>query len=367
VKQAVSIVIGGIITLACLYFALRGIEWSHIQTELEAANYWLLIPMLLGTLVFFWLKALRWRWLLSSIKNIPTSEIFPVIMIGFMGNNVLPMHLGELMRIVVLARQQKIPDLAILTTVVLERVFDMMMILLLFSLGLLFCKIDFPMFKQAATGMAALAISGVVVLGSYIIWTDHVLGFMKRVMSWMFFLPVSFRQKIIQLFETAAHGLHVLKNPRLTLAITINSLVQWLLAVWFIQLALDMMHLYHPFTSSMVVMGSTAIGAAIPSLPGYFGTIQACFRAALEPMGVSESKAFAASLLYQLPQYVLVTAMGLWYLQRTGIKWGEFFSYQKQHEHDLAHTAADSIMMEQIAHVKPPVEQQEETPPPKTS
>jgi uncharacterized membrane protein YbhN (UPF0104 family) len=157
------------------------------------------------------------------------------------------------------------------------------------------------------------------------------LNVISTIINWIFFLPLSLRLKIIELMKTGADGLAALHNPRLVVAILINSFMQWLLMAWIIQLSLDAFHLELGFKSSLVVLGASAFGAAAPSVPGYFGTMQVCFKVALVPVGVSEDAAFAASLYYQLPSYVLVTGLGLYFLQLTGIRWSEFYKYNASH------------------------------------
>ncbi len=128
-------IIGFLITIGCLMIALWGIEWEQIQEGFQRANYSTL-PILMGLLFFvFWLKAIRWRLLLQPLRKLSTKEVVPSLMIGFMGNNVLPAHLGELIRIFVLGREFSLSKAAVFSSVVLERLFDMVVILLFCSLA----------------------------------------------------------------------------------------------------------------------------------------------------------------------------------------------------------------------------------------
>jgi uncharacterized membrane protein YbhN (UPF0104 family) len=89
-RHLLKLVIGILITIGCLVIALWGIEWEQIREGFQQANYFTL-PILLGLLFFvFWLKAIRWRLLLQPLRKFQTKEVVPSLMIGFMGNNVLP-------------------------------------------------------------------------------------------------------------------------------------------------------------------------------------------------------------------------------------------------------------------------------------
>ncbi len=86
------------ISLLFLYFALRGLQFGDVWEILEGANYWWLIPGVLIYLVGVIARAWRWHYLLRPIKSIPTTTLFPITAIGYMGNNIYPARAGEVLR-----------------------------------------------------------------------------------------------------------------------------------------------------------------------------------------------------------------------------------------------------------------------------
>ena len=70
-------------------------------------------------------------------------------------------------------------------------------------------------------------------------------------------------------------------------------------------------------------MGVTAFGVTVPSTPGFFGVIQYCFRISLQPFGLNMAAVLGASVYYHLTQYILVTATGLFFLSRMGLRLGD--------------------------------------------
>ena len=115
---------GVAISLIFLYFALRGLNIGDVWQTLEGANYWWLIPGVLIYLVGVIARAWRWHYLLRPVKSIPTTTLFPITAIGYMGNNIYPARAGEVLRAIVLKKFEDVPISASLATIVVERVFD---------------------------------------------------------------------------------------------------------------------------------------------------------------------------------------------------------------------------------------------------
>ena len=116
--------LGVLISVAFLWWALRGLRLADIWEVVRHARVVWLVP---GVAVYFlavWARAWRWHYLLRPLKAIPTRSMFPIVCIGYMGNNIYPARAGELLRAYVLRRRQAIPISASLATILVERVFD---------------------------------------------------------------------------------------------------------------------------------------------------------------------------------------------------------------------------------------------------
>ena len=116
--------IGILISAVFLYLALNTLHLSEFWQALQRANYWWLIP---GVAVYFvgvWVRAWRWHYMLRPLKKIPTATMFPIVTIGYMGNNIYPARAGEVLRAAVLKQREGVPISASLATVVIERIFD---------------------------------------------------------------------------------------------------------------------------------------------------------------------------------------------------------------------------------------------------
>ena len=136
-KQTVGILFGVAVSALCFWYSARNADWSEVKAGFATANYWTLPAILLLTFGFYWLKAQRWAMLLRPVMALSGKALFPPVMSGFAANNLLPAHLGELVRVAVVRQQFQVPVAAGLSTVVLERLFDVLAILLLFAAGLM--------------------------------------------------------------------------------------------------------------------------------------------------------------------------------------------------------------------------------------
>jgi uncharacterized protein (TIRG00374 family) len=130
--------IGIAISAVFLYLALRNLHLADVWAVARQAHYGWIIP---GVAVYFigvWARTWRWDYLLRPMKRVPLRRLFPVVVIGYMGNNVYPARAGELIRAYVLRRREDISVSASLATIIIERVFDGLVMLMFVFIGLPF-------------------------------------------------------------------------------------------------------------------------------------------------------------------------------------------------------------------------------------
>ena len=116
--------LGVFISVVFIWLALRGLRLDQFWQALQTANYWWVLPGVGVYFVAVWARAWRWHYLLKPIKEVPTSTMFPITTIGYMGNNIYPARAGEVLRAVVLKRRQGVSVSASLATIIVERTFD---------------------------------------------------------------------------------------------------------------------------------------------------------------------------------------------------------------------------------------------------
>src|SRR5206468_563912 len=113
-----------------LYIALQGQDLGNVWSTLAHANYFWIIPGIATYFLAVVARTWRWHYLLRSITPVSMRTLFPVVTIGYMGNNIYPARAGEVLRSYILKKRVGVPMSASLATVVVERLFDGVVMLL---------------------------------------------------------------------------------------------------------------------------------------------------------------------------------------------------------------------------------------------
>ncbi len=326
-----------------LWLGMRGIigdpqAMADLGRAFREADYRTLPIIFVVLFFFYWLKAWRWRLLLSPVGDYrPVKDLLSPIMIGFAFNNVLPARLGEFVRCLVFAKRSKQPLTVSISSVVLERVFDVIAVLLYLGIGLIFVPGVDPSIKTTAyilsAGSAVFVTCGLV----YVLWTKTFVTIFETILKSVPFLPHWFTDKICRMLEAGAQGLESLKNVRTLIAILVISLIKWGLNASLFWLSLKSFDITVSPAVALVVMGVVAIGVAAPSAPGFFGIIQACFVGVLMVVdpNLQQSSVFAASVYYHMSQYIPVTLIGLGLAVKEGLSIKEVEAAEERLEHAI--------------------------------
>jgi uncharacterized protein (TIRG00374 family) len=315
--------LGVVISLGFLYLALRGLQLGEVWGALQGAQYWWLIP---GVGVYFlgvWARAWRWHYLLRPVKAIPTRVMFPIVAIGYMGNNIYPARAGEVLRAVVLRRVEKVPISASLATIIVERIFDgvVMLAFVFLNLPRLTTMTDESGFignirSLTLWGAAVFALAlGVFLLAAMFPRQTERIGIQLITRL----LPQRFHTQALGLAARFMEGLASLRSPANALMVFLTSVVIWLFETgkyWFVMQAFPF---EVDFFTLMLMNGIVNLATTIPSAPGYVGTFDAPGIAILKAAGVAGPIAAGYTLVLHVALWLPITALGAYYFAREGI------------------------------------------------
>jgi len=141
-RRWIALAVGIVVSAVFLYIGLRDANLAAVWDIITRAHVLWLIP---GVVVYFlavWGRTWRWHYLLRPIKPISLSTLFPIVVIGYMGNNVYPFRAGEVIRAYILKRSENVTVTASLTTIVVERLFDGLVMLIFVFVALPFAHIE---------------------------------------------------------------------------------------------------------------------------------------------------------------------------------------------------------------------------------
>ncbi len=319
--------VGVLISAVFIWLALRGLQLQQFWQAVQSANYWWLIPGIAIYFVAVWARAWRWHYLLRPIKSVPTNSMFPITTIGYMGNNIYPARAGEVLRAVVLKRRQDVPISASLATIIVERIFDGVVML-----GFVFVNLPELARLTSSSGFVG-NIQQVAVIGTGV-FVGALLIFLLTAMfparsiliaGWFIdrLLPVRWRPRATQLMHRFLDGLASLRSPFSILMVFVTSVVIWLLETgkyWFV------MHAFNfsvSFFALMLMNGIVNLATTIPSAPGYIGTFDAPGIAVLIAYGVDQATAAGYTLVLHVALWLPITLLGAYFMTREGIHWSD--------------------------------------------
>lgn len=326
--------LGVFISIVFMYLALRGLRLGDMWQTLAGARYIWLLP---GVAVYFigvWVRAWRWHYLLRPIKAVPTRTMFPIVAIGYMGNNIYPARAGEILRAVVLKRREAVPVSASLATIIVERVFDGVVMLAFVFLNLpelarLTADSGFVGNIQTLALWGAAAFVGVLLAFLLAAMFPSVT---ERITRWSVarLIPERFREKVLAVGLRFLGGLESLRSPHEALMVFLTSLVIWLLETgkyWFV------MHAFNfqvSFFALMLMNGIVNLATTIPSAPGYVGTFDAPGIAVLKAYGVPGAIAAGYTLVLHAALWLPITLLGGYYLAKEGIHWSDDLKLERE-------------------------------------
>ncbi|MEX0787653.1 MAG: lysylphosphatidylglycerol synthase transmembrane domain-containing protein [Anaerolineales bacterium] len=322
-----QILLGLAVSAVFLVWALRGLRLESVWESARTARIGWILPGVAAYFLGVGVRAWRWHYLLRPLGHVSTRTAFPLVAIGYMGNNLYPARAGEVLRAYVLRRRTGIPMSGSLATILVERALDGVVML-----GFVF--LNLPELARAGNGVAGasdlteriypLALAGAVAfLGATVAFVA--LAVFPRAGERLLevvtgrLIPARFRTRARSTGERFLVGLGALRSPGAAAMLLLTSALIWLLETgkyWFVMLAF-------PFRVSFFVLmlmnGIVNLATTIPSAPGYLGTFDAPGVAVLSAAGVAPEVAAAYTLVLHAALWLPITALGAYYFARESV------------------------------------------------
>jgi len=302
------------ISAAALTLALLGIDIHQVTETLARGEYVYLILAAVGMLAYLLARSVRWRLLLGPRVSLARS--FWVTNIGYLVSNVLPFRLGDPARAVVLGRGGEISTTAALSTVVVERVLDMLMVVaLLAGVAPFVSGVGNALSAGLVAGAAALvALAVLLILAFRPDWGRRVL---RRILGWIPGLDV---ERWMHTLGGLIDGLAPLRSGRRGLALLAWSVVTWACVVAYYWAVLRAFLPRPPTLAAPFLVCVAGLGMAVPSSPGAMGVYHAVARYGLTvPFDVPVEQAVTIASALHTFQYVLSCLLGLVGLARESL------------------------------------------------
>lgn len=215
-------------------FLLLSIDGDKLWAVMREADYRYALPAAVIYFIAVFFRSARWRYALSPLRSIPIRRLYPVVVIGHAGNNVLPAHMGELIRAYYLAQRERFSGSAALATIGVERIYDGLTLLALAaaSVLLLLAAGQFTGIGEvspSAIGVTAGGVAAVFTLGLVVITALAVVpGAARLIYRWVDRLPSRLRPRAREAVGSFLEGLSILSTPRQHFLLALRTLPVWL-------------------------------------------------------------------------------------------------------------------------------------------
>lgn len=299
--------IGLAISILALWLALRGLDLSHLWNALITANYVWLIPALIFHFASLVTRSLRWQVLLGTDK-VDLATSFWVENIGYLVGNVIHARVGDAARVVIINQRKPVSIEHALSTVVVERIFDLLAVVVM-ALALIPVMQIPPEWLSKARILGALGIVGVlaaitlVALGEF---TERLLAAILSRVRWIKPEPWLAR------WHNLVGGFSALGSVRGVLVVLMWTAATWIFAIgvfWAVMMAFMPQA---PFQASVFVLAAEAFGLVVPATPGNWGVWEAIAKESLRlAFGLPEPQAMSFGLVVHVFEYAAANIVGL--------------------------------------------------------
>jgi len=273
------------ITLVCLLLLVDWVEPRQVWDTLKTANYWLCLLMLFPYMLSYVVRGYRWQYLLRPVKKIGFKNSFDALMIGFWGNSIYPARAGEFIRAYAISRTEGISKSAAFATVVMERIWDGMMVLFFLLVLLIVYPSHNPMVHWGG-------VLGLVIYGGTLIFMLFVHFGEKRIVAWLRrqerLCDEGLRNRLETIIVSFSRGIEAIRDPGQLLRVAGTTFLIWALtivATYPVLLAFDFgVDFDHVLllTSATMILVLTALAITLPSAPGGAGPFHVATMVALQ-------------------------------------------------------------------------------------
>lgn len=313
------------ITVVAFAFAIRGIPLADVAASMREANLWVLlglsIPSYLAAVIF---RGLRWRHLTNPIAPVSRNLLCRGVVIGFMVNNLVPLRIGELVRAWYVSRESSVSASAVFGTVVLERVLDVVAVVLIALGALSFASAGSAESSLLSRGAILLLPAGLIPLVGLVLLRvapDRVM----RVAMWCLRpFPERVSGLVSRVLGNFTQGLGALSGGSHLFWIAFHSAMIWIvfsmipILAGLLSFGIDLGSFSRMVMVSYITLGAVGVAVAIPAAPGFFGTYQLAFKTVLEQFGVPSATALALGLVVWFLFWATLTLAGLLVLRSGG-------------------------------------------------
>ncbi len=338
--------LGFLVTFICLYFVFRGIDLKELFSILKKTNILLLLLTIVIYIVGYYIRAIRWHYILKHIKEFKAFELFPYLVMGFMFNNILPARAGEFIRAYITGEKKGISKSSTFASIIIERVFDGLVMIFYFILGYISFyvvkeqvvnPVSFNLFGRKMTIKEAVmifAIAGsLIFIGIFVISLlllfkkEPTVNFLHNLMK---SIPGKLSEKFLKLIDTFIEGLGVLRNKKDLLIVFLYTFFAWSVEVLTYYLMAMAMKIEINFFIVCLIMAVSNFAIMAPSTSGGVGPFE--FFGVGVMLIFAYTKEIAVSYIILIHGMILlpIIFLGIIFVFTEGLNFGKLIKTKKE-------------------------------------
>lgn len=312
------------LTAGLLALFLRHADLASVGRGIRAARGDLLLAALVSVAATYAMRAWRWQYLLAPLGPTRFSTAFRTTVIGFAASFLLPARAGEVLRPYLLARRESLSATAAFATIIVERVLDLVAVVLLLGVSLVSWRGTGDPVLLAAVRVGGATAGAVAVVGVALM--HGLAGHPERLERWLlrveWLVPARVARRLASFGRLFAEGLGVMRDPRRLRASVLLSVPLWLgigLQTWLVTRAFD---IALPPLGTFVLLGVLVVGVAVPT-PGAVGGFHEAYRLTMTGLfGAANDRAVGAAIVLHALAFVPVTLVGIVFMAQDGLTVG---------------------------------------------
>ncbi len=327
-RNRILLGLGLLVSAFFLFLAFRGLHPEAFFASIADVNMGLLL--LSAGLYFGAVTLISWRWqfFLRPFSLVKLADLVRLVAIGYMGNNVYPFRAGEALRIYLLKRNHAIPISKATVSVIVERVFDGIVMLSFIIVALLLLdEVQAPEIRTVMSIAAPIFFMALVIFFGFAFAHQSARRLAKRILAR---LPLALEQRLGKLVNELLDGLATLRSPLDLAGAIIASYASWAveaLVYWWVMQAFGIQVGY---PVALLTVGTVNLAGLLPTSPGQIGVYEFFVSLVMvAAAGINQDRALAFAIVVHLVIWLPVTLVGFVLLARQGLGWSDITHAQE--------------------------------------
>ncbi|NLF76738.1 MAG: flippase-like domain-containing protein, partial [Chloroflexi bacterium] len=287
-------IIGLVVSAVFLVISIRNLHPGDVWEALRQAQYVWIVPGVILYLLALGARTARWRQLLLADRRIRWRDLLPTMAMGRGANNIYPFRTGEIVRILILRQRNGVPVSAGLASILVERIFDGLTMILFLILAALIGGI--PSYLRYVVWMA-VGVFGAALAAVYavVLWPEPIRRVADAVIDRL--TPRRFHDRLRGIVDSFIHGLASVKSARTLTLVLFFSICVWTAETISYRLLMNAFGFTVTLHELLLMSGAANLGTALPSGPGNVGTFDAPAIEVLSRIGVPRNVAFSYQMV----------------------------------------------------------------------